>query len=115
RRQLSLESLVVGLRAVVLQPASDLRLLGLLTAAPHGVDPLQRRRGAGTDGVSAAPFMWSWFVVPTVHGRAWVRPSSARAAAHSACPAGTRAPWGPWDLRPLFARIGRVSVSHLAG
>src|SRR5690625_673624 len=49
RSQLLLESSVVGLRAVVLQPASNLRLLGLLTAAPHGVDPLQRRSGAGTD------------------------------------------------------------------
>src|SRR5690625_4890969 len=82
RSQLLLESSVVGLRAVVLQPASDLRLLGLLTAAPHGVDPLQRRSGAGTGEISAAPVLWSWFVAPTVHGFVAVRPSRPRAAAH---------------------------------
>src|SRR3954466_2311684 len=49
RRELFLESSVGGLGTEVLQLPSDRRLLGLLTAAPHGVDPLQRRTGAGTE------------------------------------------------------------------
>lgn len=40
RRKLPLECVKIRIRAEVLQLASDFRLLGLLTAAPHGVDPL---------------------------------------------------------------------------
>ena len=49
-RKLSLEGRVVSVRAEVLQLPSHFRLLGLLTAAPHGVDPLIRRSGAGALG-----------------------------------------------------------------
>lgn len=35
----SLQGIEIGIRTEILQLASDFRLLGLLTAAPHGVDP----------------------------------------------------------------------------
>src|SRR5690625_6618948 len=38
--KLSLKCAVIRFRAVVLQLPGDFSLLGLLTAAPHGVDPL---------------------------------------------------------------------------
>src|ERR1700755_2500819 len=45
--EFSLQSVVVGVGGVVISPPRDLRLLGLLTAAPHDVDPLMHRPGAG--------------------------------------------------------------------
>src|SRR3712207_1719613 len=44
------EGVVVGVGTEVLQLPGNLGLLGLLTAAPHGVDPLTRRPGAGAHG-----------------------------------------------------------------
>src|SRR5947209_6993894 len=50
RCELPLEGVVVGVGAEVLQLPRHLGLLGLLTAAPHGVDPLIRRSGASANG-----------------------------------------------------------------
>ena len=51
--KLPLECIQVGVRAEIHQLACDFRLLGLLTAAPHGVDPLYfgRVRTSGALGV----------------------------------------------------------------
>ena len=51
--KLPLECIQVGVRAEILQLSCDFRLLGLLTAAPHGVDPLYvgRVRTSGALGV----------------------------------------------------------------
>src|SRR5699024_6893507 len=53
--QLALERLVVRLGAVVLQLPSDLGLLCLLTAAPHGVTPSTFGAGATSSGDVATP------------------------------------------------------------